>query len=259
MLGIYSFTSNASDRVQIIGDATSLMETNKEGSTFVSESYINTIQKEKSPYLGYNSQPSPFLVQLKKQNDSLFFFRIDDLNQVAVGFFEIDKTGNATRKYLGSIKSLPRKIEINSSTRFCLVFDRNSGINYLTGCYVYVDNVQKFVAANTIMGCYVDSNGQKYSFDKNGEGTFQNMSFKYHVSLTDYAVGEPEKRDRDINKLTITSNKIIPLGPGWLGFKVNNNQLLLWKSRRDIPGPDWWANFPDEPSHVLQKVKCAGQ
>jgi hypothetical protein len=147
----------------------------KQGEYLISD-YVEILEKTHSPYLASLSSKRPeLLIAYKGEYDLVL---VHDFHEFHDGLNIIN--GKAYRAVSGekNTDSKAITISVDSGNLTLTGYDTSTPLYY-----IYVGDVQRFVALKVIAGDYADTEGTTYSFKEDGTASFGEKHFKYEIGL----------------------------------------------------------------------------
>lgn len=176
---------------------------------YLAVEYIDLLHQTRSPISAGKQSDHRQYIKIK------FNIKKKLISFSLMGSFHEGLEGLVTDKSLNIISDKfgepPAKIKVLSRFEFSITVDGKVLV------YRYVGNLQQFIARETLVGSYKDSNGGQYNLSEDGQATFPDRVFHYEV-VTDYVM----------NGFDTFFEKLPQGGGASYGFKFEKNELQLF-------------------------------
>jgi len=142
---------------------------------YLKSDYVDAIEKTHSAFAALNSSGEPTLLRAFKGEYDLVL--IHSFHEFHDGF-NIMEDGKAHRMGGKGECSPTVSVTVDGNNLILTGYDSEGPLRY-----VYVGDAQRFVARKVIVGDYVDTEGNIYSFKEDGTALFRDIQFPYQVGL----------------------------------------------------------------------------
>lgn len=138
--------------------------------------YVKSLKMTLSPYRSHIFGTAQ-LVTVQRDNVGILLQTVLNFHEGGPTFV-LDDNGFASVQTSAGFDTSNVEIEVLDSQRVKLGFGK-----FRTESYVFVGDASRYVAAQVLVGEYVDREGQRYVFGADGWGRFPNRMFEYQVGL----------------------------------------------------------------------------
>ena len=176
--------------------------------SYLTVEYINLLKQTKSPiYAGDHTDRRQLIETALDDKQNQIFFQMGNFHD-SDGIYKSDLT---LKKLINTYDKSAVKVKIKSRTEF-IISVKGKSLHYR-----YIGNIKQFLIRNTIVGKFVDHEGNFYSFTEDGLATFPDRSFQFKID-PDYVFIGFDRFIEDPIK-----DKIYHYG-----YKLTNNELQLF-------------------------------
>jgi hypothetical protein len=144
---------------------------------YLRSDYLKSLEQTRSPIKSV-VRGTPQLVKIDTSQKGILFRTIISFHEGGPEFL-MEKGGIVKTLVDAGYKIKNVKIKIVDSQNVKICFDTTERLED----YLFVGNVEKYVAAKCLVGNYVDKNGQKYIFQKDGWAQMTGKRIKYSIGL----------------------------------------------------------------------------
>ena len=142
---------------------------------YLKSDYVDAIEKTHSAFAALNSSSEPTLLRAYKGEFDLVL--VHNFHEFHDGL-NIMEDGKAHRMGGKGEGSPAVSVTVDGDNLILTGYDSDGPLRY-----VYVGDAQRFVARKVLVGDYVDTEGNIYSFKEDGTAYFGDIQFPYDVGL----------------------------------------------------------------------------